>query len=103
MDKITFFERMERQITSGKKVATIRDKTESHYYVGQLLEASTHEEGRRICDIEILSVEPVKFAELNREHAKAENLPFVFMLRWILRKIYPVENSLYFIRFKVVR
>ncbi|PQJ57918.1 ASCH domain-containing protein [Vibrio splendidus] len=100
---MTFFERMERHITSGKKVATIRDKTESHYYVGQLLEVRTHEEDRRICDIEILSVEPVKFAELNREHAKAENLPFVFMLKWILRKIYPAENSLYFIRFKVVR
>ncbi|MFT5788598.1 MAG: hypothetical protein ACI8SJ_000702 [Shewanella sp.] len=54
-----------------------------------------------MCQIEILSIEPVKFTDLNRSHAKAENLPLVFMLKWIMRKIYPAENILYFINFKV--
>ncbi|BCN23890.1 ASCH domain-containing protein [Vibrio vulnificus] len=102
VDKITFFTRLERQILSGKKTATIRDKSESHYYPGQLVEAFTHEDGRKICRLEIVGVEHVNFDKLNRKHAKAENLPFVFMLKWILRKIYPTEKSLCFISFKVV-
>lgn len=102
MDKITFFARMERQILSGKKMATIRDKSESHYAVGQVVEAFTHEDNRKIGKLEILGVESVAFEQLNRKHAKAENLPFVFMLKWIIRKIYPTESNLYFIQFKVV-
>ncbi|GIC77529.1 N(4)-acetylcytidine aminohydrolase [Moritella sp. F3] len=102
MDKITFFARMERQILSGKKTATIRDELESHYSVGQVVEAFAHEDNRKICKLEILGIEYVEFDQLHRMHAKAENLPFVFILKWILRKIYPTENSLYFISFKVV-
>ncbi len=102
MDKITFFTKLERQILSGKKTATIRDNSESHYSAGQIVEAFTHEDHRKICKLEIVGVEYVEFDQLNRKHAKAENLPFVFMLKWILRKIYPTENSLCFISFKVV-
>ncbi|MEZ8067934.1 MULTISPECIES: N(4)-acetylcytidine aminohydrolase [Vibrio] len=102
MDKITFFTKLERQILSGKKTATIRDESESHYFSGQVVEAFTLEDDRKICKLEIIGVEHVEFELLNRKHAKAENLPFVFMLKWILRKIYPTENSLCFIRFKVV-
>ncbi|WP_217523305.1 N(4)-acetylcytidine aminohydrolase [Vibrio metschnikovii] len=102
VDKITFFTKLERQILSGKKTATIRDKSESHYYPGQVVEGLTHEDGRKICRLEIVGVESVNFDKLNRKHAKAENLPFVFMLKWILRKIYPTEKSLCFISFKVV-
>ncbi|TOC16680.1 ASCH domain-containing protein, partial [Vibrio parahaemolyticus] len=54
------------------------------------------------CRLEIVGVEHVNFDKLNRKHAKAENLPFVFMLKWILRKIYPAEKSLCVISFKVV-
>jgi len=99
---ITFFQRLERPILSGKKTATIRDKSESHYFAGQVLDACTHEDGRTMCQIEILSIDPVKFDELNRAHAKAENLPFVFILKWILRKIYPTENNLFLIRFQLL-
>ncbi|EGQ8088840.1 ASCH domain-containing protein [Vibrio vulnificus] len=102
VNQITFFTRLEHQILSGKKIATIRDKSESHYYPGQVVEAFTHEDGRKICRLEIVGVEHVNFDKLNRKHAKAENLPFVFMLKWILRKIYPTEKSLCFISFKVV-
>ncbi|MEZ9822543.1 N(4)-acetylcytidine aminohydrolase [Shewanella sp. 10N.286.45.A1] len=99
---MTFFTRLERQILSGKKTATIRDKSESHYYPGQVVEAFTHEDERKICRLEIVDVENVEFEKLCRKHAKAENLPFVFMLKWLLRKIYPTESSLYFVSFKVV-
>ena len=102
VNKITFFTRLERQILSGKKTATIRDKSESHYYPGQVVEAFTHEGERKICRLEIVGVEHVNVDTLNRKHAKAENLPFVFMLKWILRKIYPTEKSLCSISFKVV-
>ncbi|WP_435250550.1 N(4)-acetylcytidine aminohydrolase [Vibrio sp. nBUS_14] len=98
---MTFFTRLERQILSGKKTATIRDKSESHYYPGQVVEAFTHEDERKICRLEIVDVENVEFEKLCRKHAKAENLPFVFMLKWLLRKIYPTESSLYFVSFKV--
>ncbi|MEZ9134158.1 N(4)-acetylcytidine aminohydrolase, partial [Vibrio breoganii] len=86
---MTFFTRLERQILSGKKTATIRDKSESHYYPGQVVEAFTLEDERKICRLEIVDVENVEFENLCRKHAKAENLPFVFMLKWLLRKIYP--------------
>ncbi|MEZ8704509.1 N(4)-acetylcytidine aminohydrolase [Vibrio cyclitrophicus] len=99
---MTFFTRLERQILSGKKTATIRDKSESHYYPGQIVEAFTLEDERKICRLEIVDVENVEFEKLCRKHAKAENLPFVFMLKWLLRKIYPTESSLYFVSFKVV-
>ncbi|MEZ8733096.1 N(4)-acetylcytidine aminohydrolase [Vibrio splendidus] len=99
---MTFFTRLERQILSGKKTATIRDKSESHYYPGQVVEAFTLEDERKICRLEIVDVENVEFEKLCRKHAKAENLPFVFMLKWLLRNIYPTESSLYFVSFKVV-
>ena len=99
---MTFVTRLERQILSGKKTATIRDKSESHYYPGQVVEAFTLEDERKICRLEIVDVENVEFEKLCRKHAKAENLPFVFMLKWLLRKIYPTEASLYFVSFKVV-
>ncbi|QFI37671.1 ASCH domain-containing protein [Moritella marina ATCC 15381] len=99
---ITFFQRLERSILSGNKTATIRDKSDSHYLVGQMLDACTHEDNRKMCQIEILSIEYVTFSELNRAHANAEGLPFLFMLKWIVRKIYPTSNDLFFISFRVV-
>ncbi|MCG7584596.1 N(4)-acetylcytidine aminohydrolase [Photobacterium sp. OFAV2-7] len=99
---MTFFQRLESQILTGKKTATIRDKSDSHFSVGQVLDACTHEDGRKMCQIKILSIESVKLSELNRTHAKAENLPFVFVLKWILRKIYPAEQDLFLIHFRVV-
>ncbi|WP_133154694.1 ASCH domain-containing protein, partial [Vibrio splendidus] len=58
---MTFFTRLERQILSGKKTATIRDKSESHYYPGQVVEAFTLEDERKICRLEIVDVENVEF------------------------------------------
>lgn len=101
MTTITFFKRLAPQILSGKKTITIRDKTESYYNRGQILEAKTLEGGHHICLIEIISIQKVTYDQLNRSHAKAENLPFVFILKWMLRRIYPGEPDLYVLRFKV--
>ncbi|TBR41615.1 ASCH domain-containing protein [Marinomonas agarivorans] len=97
--QIRFFGKLAPLILSGRKSATIRDDSEAHYQVGQILEAITHEDGASICQIEILSIEQVSFDTLNRSHAKAEGLPFTFLLKRLIRKIYPRDTKLYFIRF----
>lgn len=101
--KITFYRRLAHQVRSGKKTATIRDKSDSHYVTGQRVDVFTFEDDRKICRIEILSVEPVAYSELNRRHARAENLPFVFLLKRIVRKIYPNEEDLFFISFRILK
>ncbi len=99
---MTFRRRLKNHILSGNKTATIRNKEDSDYYTGQVVEALTHEDGEKICRIQIISIEPVQYGELNRRHAKAEYLPFVFILKRIIRKIYPGERDFLFIRFKVL-
>nr|WP_202819678.1 N(4)-acetylcytidine aminohydrolase [Thaumasiovibrio occultus] len=102
METLTFFKRLAKQVKSGDKTATLRDASESHYVAGQRVEARQLEDGELICQLEILAVEPVTFDSLNRQHAKAENLPFVFLLKWIIRRIYPAQTQLYFIRYRVL-
>ena len=102
MAKITFFKRLARQILSGKKTATIRDKSDSNYYPGQIVTAYTHEDHCKICRLTILAVEEIELDKLTSVHAKAENLPFVFILKWLLRRLYPATSNLYFISFKVL-
>lgn len=97
---ITFFERLEKHLLSGKKTATIRDMSESHYNVGQVLNAYTLEQGRYICQLRIVSIEQVELSELNQVHAKAENLP-LFLLKILIRRIYPGQKKFCFIEFEV--
>ncbi|WP_127560344.1 ASCH domain-containing protein [Saccharospirillum alexandrii] len=97
-----FSRKLKSQILSGKKTGTVRNKADSDYHSGQELDALLDEDGSKICRIRIISIEPVQYSELKRQHAKAEYLPFVFMLKWIVRRIYPGENELFFIRFKVL-
>lgn len=100
-NQISFFKRLQRQILSGKKTATIRDKSESHYVAGQELALVTHEDGRCFGKVQVLSIEAVNFSQLTRTHARAENLP-LFALKWVIRRIYPKEQQFYFIQFKLV-
>lgn len=97
-----FRRRLKGSILSGKKTATLRTKEDSDYYIGQVVTAVSHEDGETICRVQIISIEPVQYRALNRHHAKAEYLPFVFLLKWIIRKIYPGEQDFLFIRFKVL-
>ena len=100
---MTFRRSLKNHILSGNKTATIRNKEDSDYYTGQVVEVLSHEDSEKICRIQIISIEPVRYDELSRRHAKAEYLPFVFILKRIIRKIYPGENDLFFIQFKVLR
>ncbi|WP_394170706.1 ASCH domain-containing protein [Saccharospirillum alexandrii] len=97
-----FRRKLKRHILSGRKTSTVRNKADSDYHNGQELDALLDEDGSKICRIQITSIEPVQYNDLNRQHAKAEYLPFVFILKWIIRRIYPGENELFFIRFKVL-
>lgn len=51
MKHITFFERFEADILSGKKVITLRDESEKDYEVGDVVAVSTLEHGRRFCHV----------------------------------------------------
>ena len=68
--KITFFEFLTPLITAGKKTITIRDESESHYVPNTEVEVFTLETDRKVCDIKILSVAPLKFDDINEFHAE---------------------------------
>ena len=98
---MTFLPKLAGQIISAKKTATIRDISESHFFSCLVLDARVHGTEQYICQIEIIDIKPIQYHELNRSHAKAENLPFVFILKWLIRRIYPGEQQLFYIQFKV--
>ena len=97
--KITFFERFEATILSGDKTITIRDKSESHYVAGTTVSVHTLETDRKFCDIQILSVDPVHFDELNEFHAQQEHMSLT-ELKQIIRDIYPDTDELYMISYQ---
>ncbi|EHA1126638.1 ASCH domain-containing protein [Vibrio navarrensis] len=99
-NKITFFERFESDILSGKKTITIRDEAESHYVPGSQVDVATFEDDRLFCRIEILSVEPISLSELNDHHASQENMTLP-VLKEVIAEIYPGLESLYVIAYKL--
>ena len=98
---MTFFERFEADILSGKKVITIRDESESDYVVGTEVEVSTYEDNRRFCRLAINSVDPIMFDELNLYHAEQENMTLE-ELKNIIEEIYPNKGQLYVISYQLV-
>ncbi len=84
---ITFFEFLTPLITSGKKTITIRDESESHYQPNTEVEVFTLETNRKVCDIKILSVKPLKFDEINDFHAEQEAMALA-KLKQLIREIY---------------
>ena len=102
MEQISFLKNLAPLVLAGKKTATIRSKAENTFKVGQTLSAVTHEEGKFICSLEILGIETVNPKYLQRYHAKAEGFPVAFLLKRLIRKLYPGESELVFISFKVV-
>ncbi|WP_394205795.1 N(4)-acetylcytidine aminohydrolase [Shewanella waksmanii] len=99
--QITFFEFLTPLVASGKKTITIRDEAESHYVPGTQVEVFTLETQVKVCDIEIVSVEPILFSELNDYHAEQEYLPLE-KLKQIIREVYPDTEQLYVISYKLV-
>ena len=99
---ITFFEFLTPLITSGKKTITIRDKSESHYIPNTEVEVFTLETNRKVCDIKILSVNPLNFDEINEFHAEQEAMELP-KLKQLIREIYPDTDSLFAIEFELIK
>jgi len=97
---MTFFERFEADILSGKKTITIRDESEKNYVPGTVVRVSTSEDGREFCQLEIQSVEPVLFDELTQVHAEQENMTLP-VLKDVIQSIYPGIQQLYVISYKL--
>lgn len=98
---ITFFERFEADILSGKKTITIRDETEKDYALNSVVQVSTYEEGRWFCQLRIQSIAPIKVSELSDFHAKQENMALP-ELKDIIQEIYPNIEKLYVISYELI-
>jgi len=101
-NKITFYQRFEKDILSGLKTITLRDASESHYIVGQRIGVSTYETERWFCDVLIDAVECITFDELNQTHAQQENMTLP-ELKSVITDIYGEIESLWMISFHLVR
>jgi uncharacterized protein YqfB (UPF0267 family) len=98
---MTFFERFEADILSGKKTITIRDETEKNYVTGTTVKVSTLEDSREFCRLEILSVLPILFSDLSSFHAEQENMTLA-ALNNVIQDIYPGIQQLYVVSYKLV-
>ncbi|MDA8621541.1 N(4)-acetylcytidine aminohydrolase [Psychrosphaera sp.] len=98
---ITFFERFEKDILNGNKTITIRDAAESHFKVGSEVQASTFEDNRWFCALNVLSVTPIKVDDLSGVHARQENMTLT-ELKSVIEDIYPGITDLYVIEFKKI-
>lgn len=99
--EMTFFERFEADILSGKKVITIRDESEKDYVIGTEVSVSTYEDNRHFCQLAIDNVEPINFDDLNQYHAEQENMT-LDELKTIIEEIYPHKGQLYVISYHLV-
>jgi uncharacterized protein YqfB (UPF0267 family) len=101
LSKITFFERFEADILSGKKTITIRDESEKDYASNSIVQVSTFENNRWFCALEIKDVVAIDFNQLSDFHAKQENMT-LSELQAVIQKIYPNVESLYVISYEMV-
>jgi hypothetical protein len=95
---ITFFSRFEPDILAGRKTITIRDASESHFQPGEVLRVSRNEDNVFFCQIEVLSVTPVRLSELTEQHAWQENMS-LSELKQVIKEIYPGLDELFVITF----
>jgi len=101
LSKITFFERFEDDILSGKKSITIRDESEKNYSINSIVQVSTYENDRWFCALRIKNIQPIAFSQLSDFHAKQENMTLA-ELKGVIQKIYPNVESLYVISYELV-
>lgn len=101
LQTITFYQQFESSILAGKKTITLRDITEAHFQPNQCLSVATFESNRWFCNIQIISVTPVKLTELNETHAEQENMPLKELID-IISKIYPATEQLFEIKFTLI-
>ncbi len=99
---MTFFERFEDDIVSGKKVITLRDESESHYVPNTRVTVGTLETDRHFGHLDILSVTPIAFDDLSEIHAKQENMTLE-TLKEVIQSIYPGIRELFVIEYCYVK
>jgi uncharacterized protein YqfB (UPF0267 family) len=98
--KMTFFERFEADVLSGKKTITIRDETENDYLPNSIVQVSTYENKRWFCALKIKGVHAITFSQLSNFHAKQENMT-LSELKCVIQKIYPNVKRLYVISYEI--
>ena len=101
LTEITFFERFEADIVSGKKTITIRDKSENDFEKNTIVSVATYETGRRFCQIRIKDVQAIEKDKLTDFHAQQENMTLQ-QLKQVIEDIYPGIKSLYVIFYELV-
>lgn len=100
LSKMTFFQRFEKDILSGKKTITIRDESEKDYCPKSIVQVSTYEDNRFFCTLKIKSVEAILFSDLTNFHAIQENMTLI-ELKNVIHEIYPNVEKLYVISYEL--
>ena len=98
---ITFFQRFQDDILSGRKTITIRNSAESHFKVGDVLRVGRYEDDGYFCTISVVATSTVTLATLSERHAQQENMTLA-QLRQVITEIYPDEEQFYVIEFKLL-
>ncbi|AJF74832.1 hypothetical protein TE10_23555 [Raoultella ornithinolytica] len=98
---ITFFQRFQDDILSGRKTITIRNAAESHFKVGGVLRVGRYEDDGYFCTISVVATSTVTLATLSERHAQQENMTLA-QLRQVITEIYPDEEQFYVIEFKLL-
>ena len=101
LTEMTFFERFEADILSGKKTITIRDESEKNFIKESVVQVSTYESNRWFCELLIKDVQPVTQDALSEFHATQENMTLE-ELKAVIDEIYPNVKILYVITYELV-
>ena len=98
---ITFFQRFQDDILAGRKTITIRDESESHFRVGDILRVGRYEDDGYFCTIKVSGTSTTTLDNLTEEHAQQENMSLP-ELKNVIADIYPGQNQFDVIYFKVL-
>ncbi|MDN3653937.1 N(4)-acetylcytidine aminohydrolase [Thalassotalea ponticola] len=98
---MTFYQRFENDILSGKKTITIRDSSEKDFLPNSLVSVATYETGRYFCTLRIKRVVPTTLDQLSQQHAEQENMTLAELKR-VITDIYPGEQQFYVIYYELV-
>ncbi|EJH64031.1 hypothetical protein VCHE45_1640 [Vibrio cholerae HE-45] len=69
---------------------------------GTRVEVFTLETQRKVCEIDILAVEPLKFDEINEFHSEQEAIELP-KLKALIQEIYPNIDELYVITYQLAK
>ncbi|SNY65123.1 N(4)-acetylcytidine aminohydrolase [Enterobacter sp. CC120223-11] len=96
---ITFFQRFQEDILAGRKTITIRDASESHFKIGDVLRVGRFEDDDYFCSIRVTATSQVTLDTLTQQHAQQENMTLP-ELKSVIADIYPDQQQFYVIEFE---